>query len=514
MRLAMTDTLDGTETAYTESVFNTSGQLSDSPEFTQRKEWWLHKTDDSGNDVGPESPATYTYSRTSNSATMTSTVAGPTGPNSVTAVMVSNNDTTSAQYGLLTEQRQEAAAVVKLKQEFFYDNPSSAQASIGLQRNKVITTDDASPANQTRTDFLYGPYGRLITVTEFGFPTDGDFKKRRRTEYTYLDTSPYTSASLYQLVTDIKVWDPNGTPNDDSDDVKISRTGFEYDTPDAGWGIQKYGFTSGCQMPACAVPPGYDTGFVDLTVRGLVTKALFWSDATGASDISFRHQYDIFGNELKAEAGCCSLKSIEFRDAPLPSPGTSAMYWSVPFSATDGPAGGPNLQSQYSYDFNTSFLDSQTDPNGLATSYAPDAAMRLRTVTYPKLAGDTNANPTLETFFANSQNGPSSVDTLVYQSRFTYYDGLNRLYQVGYALPNPNPDNVQATATVNVTYGGVAPKIGNVEEIKQTDSQNNIPWKETYSYDTRRPDCQTRPSCCSPSKALTPLATDIIKRAS
>lgn len=426
MRLGMTATLDGTETAYTEYAFNTTGQLADSPEFTQRKEWWSHKTDDSGNDV--QTSSTYTYSRTSNSTTMTSTVAGP---NSVTAVMVSNNDTTSAQYGLLTEQRQEAATVVKLKQEFFYDNPSSAQAASGLQRNKVITTDDASPANQTRTDFIYGAYGRLITMIEFGFPNGGNFQKRRRTEYSYLDTSGYIAQSMLQLLTGIIVWDPNGTPNLDTDDVQIARTGFEYDTPDAGWGIQKYSFTVGCQTPGCAVPPGYDTNFVDVTVRGLVTKTLSWSNATTASaDITFRHQYDIFGNEVKTEVGCCSQKSFEFRDTPLTTPPSSAMYWSAPFSATDGPTGGPNLQNQYSFDFNTGFLNSQTNPNGLVTNYLPDAAVRVKKVTYPKLTSDTNANPTLETFFANDQNGLSSVDTLVYQSKFTYFDGATQKVQI------------------------------------------------------------------------------------
>lgn len=106
------------------------------------------------------------------------------------------------------------------------------------------------------------------------------------------------------------------------------------------------------------------------------------------------------------------------------------MYWSAPFSATDGPTTGPNLQSQYSYDFNTGFLKSQTDPNGLVTSYAPDAAMRVKKVTYPKLASDTNANSTLETFFANDQNVLSNVDTLVYQTKFTYFDGTNQKVQI------------------------------------------------------------------------------------
>ena len=690
MRLGMTDASGGTDNAHTDYVFNTDGQLSDAPQFTQRSEWWQHKTDDSGNDT--TLAAVYDYTRTSDSSTMTTTIAGP---NNVTTVMVSNNDSSSPQYGLLTEQRIPDGSTVKLKQEFFYDNPSSGSGSSGLQRNKVITTDDGSPTpNQTRTDFLYGQYGRLMTLIEFGFPTSGNFKKRRRTEYQYLNTSAYVNASLLQLVTDMTVWDPNGTPNDDTDDIKVSRTGFEYDTPDSGWEIQKYGLTQGCQ--SCGTPPGFDTNYVNTNERGLVTKTLSWSDATStnAADISFRHQYDLFGNEIQAEVGCCSLKRFTF------SPNTSGMHYSLPMSATDGPVSGPNLTSSFAYDFNTSFLNSQTDPNSLVTSYLPDVyftsggSMRLRKVTYPKLTTDTNANPTLETFFAD----PSypNKDGLVYQSKFTYfdgttqkiqvssqwldgagrpirtgsaagasptsfdavksiyddlgrlrkntnpylgdstgnitglpnatvydydvlsrvlmatlpdsntmtttfngamttitdqagrqrrsevdglgriitvtemddskvlnwatsygynlndnltsvsqgtqtrafkydslarmtyertpeqdatindgsgtfwsahytytsfnaistrqdargavsnyfYDGLNRLYQVGYTLPNPNPNNVQATATVNVTYGSTVPKLGQVEEVKQTDSQSVVPWKENYSYDT------------------------------
>jgi RHS repeat-associated protein len=72
------------------------------------------------------------------------------------------------------------------------------------------------------------------------------------------------------------------------------------------------------------------------------------------------------------------------------------------------------------------------------------------------------------------------------------YDGLNRLYQVGYTLPNPNPDNVQATATVNIAYGSSAPKNGQVEEVKQSFSPSDVPWKESYVYDgLSRPSSKT-----------------------
>jgi RHS repeat-associated protein len=699
MRLGMTDASDGTEVAYTEYTLLTSGQLDDSPQISQRSEWWLHKTNDSGTDV--TTAATYNYSREidANAQLMTNTV---TAPNGVASVMISENDSTNVLYGLLKEQKIQQGTAVKLDQEFFYDLPSTAQ---GLQLNTVITTDDAS--NQSQVLYSYGTYGRLMETTEYGFQISGAFKKRRRTVYAFLDDANYFALSMYKLVTDITIYDAKET-NSNTDDTLIAHTHFVYDTPDTGWDITTYGFTKNCDpntSPSCTPPPGFSTKFVDRATRGLVTKVQLWSDATAASaDISFRHAYDIFGNELKAEVSCCSLKTLEFRDTPITDPPTSAMYWSVPFSTTDGAAGGPNLKSGFAYDFNTNFLTSQTDPNGLVTSYAPDAAMRLRTVTYPKLSTDTNANPTLQTFYVDSQNAESSTDTLAYQSKFTYYDfnaqgtavqrvqisnqwldgagrvirrgssagptitsfdvvksiyddlgrlrkttnpynttnadgnttglpnpttydydwanrvvtvtlpdsntmttiyngavatvtdqagrqrqsetdglgrtvrvtemngsnqlawdttygydlndnltsvnqggqtrafkydslsrmtfertpeqdatisvtennvttywsamytytefnaistrkdargvittnsydGLNRLYQVAYTLPNPNTDNVQATATVNISYGTTAPKNGQVEEVKQSFSTTDVPWKESYAYD-------------------------------
>src|SRR5207342_2130026 len=107
---------------------------------------------------------------------------------------------------------------------------------------------------------------------EYGFPTaGGTFKKRRRTEYAYLDTPSYLAAAFYRLVTLMTVWDAKET-NDDSDDKRVAKTGFDYDNPDVGWEIQKYGFTPGCRPPSCSPPPGYDTNFVGASVRGLVTK--------------------------------------------------------------------------------------------------------------------------------------------------------------------------------------------------------------------------------------------------
>jgi RHS repeat-associated protein len=153
-------------------------------------------------------------------------------------------------------------------------------------------------------------------------------------------------------------------------------------------------------------------------------------------------------------------------------------------SATDGPTAGPNLTTSFAYDFNTSFLNSQTDANGLVTSYAPDAAIRLRTVAYPKLGNDANANPTLETFYANAQNNPSSTDTLVYQSRFTYFDGTTQKVQ----MSNQWLDGVGRT----IRAGSVAgPTIASFDAVKSIYDDLGRFQKSSNPYNTTNSDGDT-----------------------
>lgn len=475
MRLGMSNSgssfTDGTEVAYTKYTFSETGSLSDSPTFTERREWWLGKTDDAGTASPPDSTgeAVFTYSKTTTSTTKTNTITGPAG---ITNVMVSNNSTSSAQYGLLQEQRIEAGAAVKFKQEFTYQDP--APTGSGLQRTKVVTTDDATPtANQTRVDSVYGSYGRLMTTKEYGFSVATVFSIKRRTVYTYLDGA-YVTAGLLHAVSDISVSDTTGAT-----EVAIARAGFDYDNPDTGWELQKYGFTQGCASPSCPAPPGYDTTFVNTTVRGLVTKVKLWSDATLTdADISFRHQYDIFGNEVKAEVSCCSQKTFSFGS------GTTNYYYSLPISATDG----GTLTTSFVYDFPTSFLNSETDPNSLVTSYAPDDAMRLRTVTYPSGA-------TFETFYPADANY-SNREGLLYKTISTYVDGASskvltgnrwmdaagRVVRSG-SLAGSNPTSYDAVKTIYDDWGRVRKTTNPYNTTDANGDTTGLPYATVYDYD-------------------------------
>jgi hypothetical protein len=192
MRLGMTDASDGTEVALTEYLFQTTGALSDSPQFTERHEWWQGKTDDFGNSQDSTHPAVYTYGRTFDNS-----ITWVIAPNGVKTESTSNSDSGSSQFGLATTQKliRVSDGAVLSQGDFTYNDRTS---TTGLQRTIVITTDDAG--NQTKTTSTFGNYGRLVELVEFGFPIASVFKPRRRTHYSYVDTASYINLSLRQLV--------------------------------------------------------------------------------------------------------------------------------------------------------------------------------------------------------------------------------------------------------------------------------------------------------------------------
>jgi YD repeat-containing protein len=491
MRLGMTDAFEGTEVSYTEYIHQTSGTLSDAPRFTERREWWQGKTDDFGNEVGPTSYASYTYGRTIDNVanTVTNTVTMPDGTQTQ---MISSNSSSSVQFGLLKTIKVIKSGVTVFQQDYSY---SSAPSQGGLQRTSMETMPDNVTANKTRVDLTYANYGRLSEVVEYGFAVSGTFKKRRRTSYAYFDGGvSYTDKGLLRMVESIRVYDAKLTAVD-TDDTIISRTRYIYDcidcpNPDPNWGLVTYGFTTNCSPstnPPCTPPPGYKTKFVQRTERGQITKVEFFSDATSTTpDITFRHQYDIFGNEVKAELSCCSLRQSSFN---------STMYWSEPVSTSDGGTSGPQLTTNCVYDFNTSFLKTKTDPNGLITSYAPDSAMRLRTTTFPKLSSDANPNPTLETFFPPDPNY-SNKDGLLYQTKFTYFDGSTQRVEISNAwfdgagntvrigsAAGPAVTNYDAVKTIYDDMGRTR-KITNPYNTTASDGNiTGLPNPTTYDYD-------------------------------
>jgi hypothetical protein len=186
MRLGMTDTVDGTTTAYTRYVYQTTGALSDAPRFAERQEWWQDKAFANGD--ADSMASVFTYGRTTDSTAKTATNTITSPANNERIEMVSNDDQQSSEFGLLKTHSVVDAITNAILFEQNYEYTDSSSQS-GTQRTRMLTTPDNKDSDKTRTDMVYGTYGRLMEEIEFGFKDGGGFKKRRRTVYSYFDNN-------------------------------------------------------------------------------------------------------------------------------------------------------------------------------------------------------------------------------------------------------------------------------------------------------------------------------------
>ena len=477
MCMGMTETANGATTAYTRYLHNTMGTLDDAPTFTERQEWWLNKTDANGN--ADNSPSIFTYARTNDVSTTTNSVTAQS--NNVRTEMIAISG--GSNNGLLSSMKVINGNNQTLYQE---DYAYTTASNSGVQRSRVESVPDGIEAQRTRTENIYGNYGRLEETVEYGFKdtATNSYIKKRRIEYSYITDTGYINMGLPRLATEIKVYDAKGTNGNGDDGDPIDRTKLTYDrlgeAPDPNWEIEKYGFTNNCQIPACTPPPGYNTARVNRGTRGLVTRVEQWSSDTTSTtpQINFRHRYDIFGNEIKAEAGCCKLKNLYF---------TSSMYWSTPINVSDGDSGGAILTSSYLYDFNTGFVKQITDPNLLQTAYLPDYAMRVGKVTAPSGA-------TVETFYSDPT--APNVDALTYRTKLTYLhdtttktetsrqwlDGAGRTLRSGSAAGDA-PSSYDAVKMVYDALGRVTKSSNPYPSNNSGEPTGTTYWK-IYTYDT------------------------------
>ena len=128
--------------------------------------------------------------------------------------------------------------------------------------------------------------------------------------------------------------------------------------------------------------------------------------------------FDSLGNVLTAQVNCCQQQQIAF---------SSSTQYAYPSSLTRGSAGGTQLVTSWTYDFNTGLLLIETDPNGQQTSYAYDVMKRLTSVTGP-------LNSSVTTSFDDASAQPSMTTTTALdasnsQVQVTITDGLVRVLQ-------------------------------------------------------------------------------------
>ena len=217
--------------------------------------------------------------------------------------------------------------------------------------------------------------------TDFGAGAPGPVLRETVTAYTSLGNH------ILGLPTDIKVKDGSGKV--------ASHTVMAYD----GAGVQN----------VSPLPGGHDNiGYSSTSSapRGNLTSSTAYPDpAVNTGGISTTYGYDMLGNRITQQAGCCTTMAWNY---------SSTTQFAYPDAVVTGPSGS-QLTTAYTYNQNTGQIASMTDWNGKSTTYIYDTAGRLTSsqgpdsLTVSTTYDDNSANPGMST----SSSANSLVNTHV-----------------------------------------------------------------------------------------------------
>ncbi len=318
----------------------------------------------------------------------------------------------------------------------FWGNQATAPGRKNIRATKVETTNDAS---QTRAiSFEYDSYNNQTEITEHDFDTPGELGvELRRTEITYENGSGWINNRLFGLPKSVKKF---------VGATVVSRTDYEYD----GESLLQYGsspitmhdpaFNEGvaegqtcyencplqCQDPldpmecqcnleeVCYPVPVFNAS---TNYRGNVTKVTSFADPTNGADPNKTEttmKYDVVGNLVQTGADCCKEREWVY---------SSTNLYAWPTKQKDGDAG--QLETTFSYDFNTGLLLNSVDPNMQPTSvtYDPDTLRQTR-VDMPNGAwSETEFNDTEYPYHVKTT---SSLDASRSVSSWSFINGIGQ----------------------------------------------------------------------------------------
>ena len=379
---------DGTERALFSLNYPTSASsFTDAPAFNQRTE------------TATSSPsATYSYSTSDDAVAQTKTFT-ITQPDSSQLLLTRSTNPVSKGYGRLVQNEIKKDGASFAKTILIYENDLGGSPQLA----EVTSYNDAGVP--IKVSYNHDLYGNVTDKLEYGFQIGGQWAVRRRTHYRYLTGSAYINNYMRSLNDLVEVFDAQEDLIG-SNDVLISKSRNIYDDYEATGGMENYGGT--------AAPPGHLTSYgTGVTVRGNVTGVTSWIDLATNNSITKLKKYDIFGNMVKEEVSCCNEMMFTR---------TEANCWSQPEQVTKGDPSGIHLTTSAVYDFNTSAIKSQSDPNGNTKTQTYDAAMRPATTTFPTGASrNTSFNDALLTSSKSASYDDDGVSRSI--SASAKYDG-------------------------------------------------------------------------------------------
>jgi RHS repeat-associated protein len=305
------------------------------------------------------------------------------------------------------------------------------------QLPSTITTILKDTGQSSQQSFNYGSYGNVSQVTAY----DYGFALLGYATNTYLNTSAYINQHIYNRLTETQVFNRAAT--------LVSQTVYAYDGSAL---TSETGATNHSDA-------GYGTGF---TTRGNLTSTTNYP--TTSTPISHAYTYDTLGNLLTAQVSCCNQETWTF---------AHDNQYAYPEVLTRGST--PSFTSDWSYDFSTGLVKTQTDENGQVTSFAYDSMKRITSVTRPDNAvisnsyTDSLAEPTVQTTIP--------VDSGLAEYQTTTVTGPGRV--VSQELSNSSSSG-SITSIVNTAYDD----LGRVSEVSNPYASGGTPTYTTYSYDS------------------------------
>jgi RHS repeat-associated protein len=161
--------------------------------------------------------------------------------------------------------------------------------------------------------------------------------------------------------------------------------------------------------------------------RGNVTKVgrmldLTATTITGTNADKTDYNYDIAGNTVSATLSCCQLKTIEYGDD------FAETGYAFPSKETKG-SSAPQLEAEYTYNYNTGLMISSKDENGHTTNYEYEpGTLRAKKTAYPNGGyvetfysdnDPTSGNPVLPGYVRQK----TTLEAAKFVESYTHFDG-------------------------------------------------------------------------------------------
>lgn len=205
----------------------------------------------------------------------------------------------------------------------------------------------------------------------------------------------------------------------------------------------------------------------------LTTKIIYTNAAQGTGAIKSIFKYDVLGNRVSAQEGCCTQANSVY---------SVATQYAFPDSVSTGPAGS-QLTTSFTYNLNSGTVASTTDANGQATTYAYDVDNRITQRQTPDGVINT-------TVYDDANASPGFTSSTTADSRqITVTNDAN-----GHELAAKLLNGTTLVSTVSSTYDA----LGRITAASNAYGPSDTPVYTTYAYDALGRSIQHTPPALTP----------------